>query len=243
MSALALYCLIADGEQGAEVYSVANDIQQASILANEAFAMVEQSPSLLKRLELVKSTKRIVYPKNRSVYRALSSEKSGKHGYNPSVVIYDEVAFARDRELWDILRYGFATRKQPLLITISTAGYDREGIGYEQYQYAKKVRDNVITDPHFLPLIFEADPQGDYRDKWQWEKANPSTFAIKDMSEVIAEVQAEPRKEANARILRLNQWWGNAESWLSTPLWDSCNQPFELDILDGRDCYVGLDLA
>jgi phage terminase large subunit-like protein len=246
LSALALYHLVADNEPGAEVYIVANDQQQAGICFGEAANMVEQSPLLAKKLEVVRSTKRIAHNASRSIMRALSSEKAGKHGYNASCLIWDELAFQADRELWDILRYSTANRRQPLTISISTAGYNREGIGYEQYQYAKGVLEGKIEDLHFLPVIYEADPNGDFRDRKQWAKANPSlgtTVHETDLDEASKEAEREPRKEANFRTLRLNQWVGVADQWISTPTWDACGEPFNAEDLHGLLCWIGLDLA
>jgi len=246
-ASLALYHLIADGEQGAEVYIVANDQQQAGIVYSEAVNMVDQSPLLAKRLDIRKSQKKILHAETRSILRALSSEKSGKHGYNSSLVLVDEVAFLKDRELWDVLRYSTASREQPLIITISTAGYlASESIGKELYDYAKNVKEGKIKDEHFLPCIYEADADGDFRDSEQWYKANPSlgvTLSEVEFKEAVKEAESDPRKEANLRTLRLNQWLGSAAQWLSTPLWDSCGKPFAEDALHGAEAFVGLDLA
>jgi len=244
MSALALYHLIADGEQGAEVYVIANDVQQAGICYSESANMVEQSPMLAKRLDVRRSQKRILHQGSKSLYRAMSSEKAGKHGYNASLLIWDEVAFQPDRELWDILRYSTAFRKQPLIITISTAGYDKEGIGYEQYQYAKAVSTGKVQDIEFLPLIYEAEAGDDWTSPTTWAKANPSlgrTIPLDDLQAAVEEAKAEPRREGNFRTLRLNQWVGTSNQWLSTRDWDACRADFPN--LDGADCYCGIDLA
>lgn len=246
MSALALYHLLADGEPGAEVYIIANDVQQASICFSESANMVEQSPMLAKRLEVLRSTKRIIHPQSKSLYRAMSSEKAGKHGYNSSCLIFDELAFQKDRELWDILRYSTAFRKQPLTLTISTAGYDRDGIGYEQYEYAKSVASGEIQDLHFLPLIFEAQAEDDWTAEPTWRKANPSlgyTIPVQDFQEAVEEAKSEPRKESNFLALRLNRWVGSADQWISCDDWQQCKTEINEDDLQGRDCFIGLDLA
>src|SRR5690606_21702418 len=77
---ISLYLLAADGEPGAEVYSAAVDRDQASIVFNEAANMVQQSPHLESHLHVVRSTKRIVCHRSRSVYRALSADVPAKEG-------------------------------------------------------------------------------------------------------------------------------------------------------------------
>ncbi len=245
-SALGLYHLVGDGERGAEVYVVANDQQQAGICYTESANMVEQSPLLQVRLDVRRSSKRILYPDQFSLYRAMSSEKAGKHGYNSSCLIWDELAFQQDRALWDILRYSTANRRQPMTISISTAGYDRSGIGHEQYQYAKDVLSGKVEDIHFLPVVYESAPSEDWTSEEVWKKSNPSighTLGLDDFREAVEEAKASPVKESNFRTLRLNQWIGSATQWISTTTWLACQEEFKEDSFAGQDCFVGLDLA
>jgi len=98
-AALAIYFLLFDGEQGGEIYSAAADREQASLVFNVAAAMIRAEPELLASVEIIESQKRIVHPKTGSFYRAISAEAYSKHGFNASVVIYDELHAAPDREL------------------------------------------------------------------------------------------------------------------------------------------------
>src|SRR5262245_64042932 len=100
-SGLSLYLLAGDGEQGAEVYSAAVDRDQASIVYNEAANMVEASPELARRLKVIRSTKRIVHHKTRSLYRALSADVPAKEGLNAHAVLIDELHAQKSRDLWD----------------------------------------------------------------------------------------------------------------------------------------------
>lgn len=243
LSAVALALLVADNEPGGEVYTVANDQNQASIIFQESVSMVEQSPQLARKLKILKTNKKIEYAATKSIYRALSAEKSGKHGYNASAILADEVSFWDDRALWDVLRYATAFRQQPLTISISTAGYDLQGLGRDIWDYAAGVRDGTIDDPYFLPLIYCAEDGDDWTSPSTWHKANPSPFALRDMAEACQEAKNDPRKEANFKSLRLNLWQGTSNQWLSSPMWSACAKPFDPTILDGRECYGGCDLA
>jgi phage terminase large subunit-like protein len=102
-AAIALYGLIGDGIQGAEVYSAAADRDQAALVFNVAAQMVRNDPVLSARLKIIESQKRIVDHKTGSFYRAISAEAYSKHGFNASLVIYDELHAAPNRELWDVL--------------------------------------------------------------------------------------------------------------------------------------------
>ena len=132
-AAVALYLLFADGEAGAQVYSAANDRNQAALVFNDAAAMVRQAPALLRRAKIIDSQKRIVYYAQNSFYCAISAEAYSKFGYDSHGVIYDELHAAPNRELWDVLTTSFGARRQPLLLCITTAGYDRNSICWEQH--------------------------------------------------------------------------------------------------------------
>src|SRR4029453_9176373 len=146
-AAVALYCLFGDGELGAEVYSAAADKDQAAICFNVAARMIRNDPELEAQCDLVESQKRIVHRKSGSFYRAISAEAYSKHGFNASAVIYDELHAAPSRELWDGLSTSQGARSQPILIAISTAGYDRHSILWELYAHAIKVLENPAIDP------------------------------------------------------------------------------------------------
>jgi phage terminase large subunit-like protein len=98
-SGLSLYLLCGDGEPGAEIYSAAVDRDQASIVYNESANMVEASPAHSGRLQVVRSTKRITFPKTRSFYKALSADVPAKEGLNAHAVLVDELHAQKTREL------------------------------------------------------------------------------------------------------------------------------------------------
>jgi phage terminase large subunit-like protein len=243
-SGLSLYLLAADGELGAEVFSAAVDRDQASIVFNEAANMVEASPHLSSRLSVVRSTKRIVMPRSRSFYKALSADVPAKEGLNAHAVLIDELHAQRSRQLWDTLRYAGASRRQPLHLSITTAGFDRHSICWEQHDYAQKVLDGTIEDCSFLPFIAAAGADDDWTEPAVWEKANPSfavTIDTQQFAEDCREARESPAKENSFRRYRLNQWTEQATRWLSLEKWDACGAP--VGDLRGRMCYAGLDLS
>jgi phage terminase large subunit-like protein len=145
---------MADGEQGAEVYTAAADRQQASIVYGESEKMVLKSADLRKRLTVRPSTKTIYYGKTNSVYQALSADVPTKEGLNIHALIFDELHAQKKRDLWDTLRYGGAAREQPLIISITTAGYDRYSICWEQHEYARKVLHGQVVDGLFWADLY-----------------------------------------------------------------------------------------
>ena len=127
-AAIALFLLFGDNEPGAEIYSAAADREQASLVFNAAAYMVRNDPVLSDMCKIIDSQKRIVFYETASFYRAISAEAYSKHGFNAHAVIYDEIHCAPNRELWDVLSTSMGARTQPLMLGITTAGYDRNSI-------------------------------------------------------------------------------------------------------------------
>ena len=238
---LALYMLFCDGESGAEVYSAAAEREQASIVFDIAAQMV-QSEAILRNASKT-FRKSIAVEKTASTYKVLSADAFTKHGLNASAIIFDELHAQPNRDLWDVLSTSTGARVQPLTIAITTAGYDRNSICYEQNQYAQKVRDGVIEDDSFLPIIYSADKENDFRSRKTWQKANPA-YGIsirEDYLEREAQRAAElPSYENTFKRLHLNMWTEQATRWLPLDRWDEA-EPFEA--FDSRPCWAGLDLA
>jgi len=224
-AALAIYFLLFDGEIGGEVYSCAADKDQAALVFNVAAQMIRNDPELEAQCELVDSQKRIVHRKSGSFYRAISAEAYSKHGFNASVVIYDELHAAPSRELFDVMTTSQSARAQPMMLAISTAGYDRHSILWELYAHAKKVRANSELDPTFLPLIFEAPEDADWTDEKVWKKANPALGdfrSLEEMRVMAARAKEIPAQENTFRRLYLNQWTEQASRWITMSTWDAC---------------------
>lgn len=245
MSGVGLYLLTADCENGAEIYSAATDREQASIVAREAMNMVRASPMLNRSLEIVESRKTIVHRPSSSFWRVLSGDSFRSEGLNIHGLLYDELHSARDRRLWDALRYGGAARDQSIVISTTTAGYDRNSICYEQYSYAKAVLRDWRHDPQFYPCIFETPEADDWTNPESWPKANPSwgvTIDPKAFEQDFKESLLSSTKESSFRRYRMNQWTAQSTRWINMIEWQKCAvQPPES--LEGRECFVGLDLA
>lgn len=242
-AALALDGLLFDQEAGAEVYSAAADKDQAALVFNVAAQMIRNDSELLAQCEILDSQKRIVHRKSGSIYRAISAEAYSKHGFNASRVIYDELHAAPSRELWDVLASSTGARAQPLVIAISTAGYDRHSILWELYAHAKNVLQNPALDPSFLPVIFEAAADADWRSEKVWRSCNPALGdfrSIDEMRTMAARAQEIPAQENVFRRLYLNQWTEQASRWIPVEAWDACRQRPRLW---SGPCYVGLDLS
>ncbi|WP_050464390.1 terminase large subunit [Herbaspirillum autotrophicum] len=239
---IALYCLLADGEAGAEVYSAAADREQAAIVFEMAQQMADASPPLRSRVRSYKRS--IVVQSTASSYKVLSADAYTKHGLNASCIIFDELHAQPNRELWDVLTTSTGARRQPLTVAITTAGYDRHSICYELYSHACKVRDGILIDDSFLPVVYEAEKDDDWQKPETWYKAHPGLGTSVREEYLAAEclkAKQMPAYENTFRRLMLNQWTEQATRWLAMDAWDKCAG--DLPDLTGMSCYAGLDLS
>lgn len=243
---LVLYHLLADGEKGGQVYSAAADRHQAALVFNAAAQMVRNDPGLGRHVRIVESQKRLVHYASGSFYQAISSESRTKHGFSASCIIYDELAQAPNRKLWDVLTSSTGAREQPLTVIISTMTPDRHSIMFELYDYACKIRDGLIRDETFVPIIYQAPEDADPWDEMVWQACNPALGdfrSLEEMQTMAERAKRIPAAEATFRNLYLNQAV-DAESRFLNPLdWLAGKASIDLEALRGRKCWGGLDLA
>jgi len=241
-----LYLLTADEEPGAQIYSAAGDRMQAGLIYNAATPMVRQSKALSRRCRIIDSQKRIVNYTDNSFYQVLSAEAYSKHGINAHGILFDELHTQPDRDLWDVLTTSTGSRSQPLVYVMTTAGYDRNSIAWEIHDYACKVRDGIIEDLTFLPVIYAAPDDADWTDENIWAACNPALGVFRSLDEMrtlCKRAQETPALEMTFRRLYLNQWVKSAERWMPIEAWDACDGKIDIEELRGRPCYAGLDLA
>jgi len=243
VSALALYHLIADGEQGAEVYINAYDKEQAGFIYTEAERTVKASPELRKILDLVASKKRITHRASNSYLVANSAEVGNKDGFSPSLCIFDELHRQRTDAMWKMFTEASISREQPLHISITTAGEDLESICYKQHELSEKVNAGIVPDISHLGVIYAADVDDDIEDPDTWRKANPSFE--EDFRASLLKAKATPSLLSNFLRLRLNLWLQENARFLSREAWTACQGVhFTLDTMPaGSSCFLGGDLS
>ena len=237
------YVLFCDKEAGAECYCAASDRDQASLVFRTASAQVRACPGLAKRAKIRDSQRRIIY--NDSFWRAIPANESGSHGFDSHLIIGDELHAWPGRSFFDVLQTSTGARTQPLEIYITTAGYDRNSVCWEQYVYAQQVRDNRIQDPSFLPVVYEMKDDDDWQDESVWHLANPNlniSLPLDYLQRKHQKALAEPSFENTFRRLHLNQWTSQEQRWLPMDRWRKSVQTDGFES-QGRDVVGGLDLS
>jgi len=237
------YMLVGDGEGGSEVYSVATKKDQARIVFSEAVNMVSQSPALSKHVKKRKTD--LYFPVTFSKFEPLASDSNSLDGLNTHNCIMDELHAIKDRNLYDVMKQSMAAREQPLLDMITTAGFVRECIFDDIYDYACKVLDGVINDDRFLAFIYELDDRSEWVDFRMWEKANPGLGTIKSYEELAANVERakhDPNFLPTVLTKDFNIRETTADKWLT---FEQANNEETFDIEELRDCYGvgGVDLS
>ena len=241
---IGLYLLVADGEQGAEIYSAATTRDQARIVFDEAKRMVQSSPALRRRVAVLINNLNVEASASR--FMPLSSDASSMDGLNVHGAIIDELHAHKTRHVVDVLETATGARRQPLLFEITTAGYDRHSICFEHQDYSIKVARRQSSRRQLVRL-HRRRRRGRRLDRSKvWQKANPSfglSVKADDLARKAEKAIALPGAQNAFRRMHLNEWTEQAERWIDLAAWDACAGPVELEQLRGRTCFGGLDLS
>lgn len=246
-AAVGLYLAFADGEGGAEVYAAATKLKQARLVFGEARRMVRKSPALRKRITCFRDNLHI--EETASKFEPLPGDGETEDGLNVHGAIIDELHAHPNRELFDVLDTGTGARRQPLIFVITTAGFDRQSVCWEQHDYAVKILEGTVEDDTFFGFVAAIDEGDDWQDPTCWPKANPNlgvSVKADDIARKVRKAKLIPAQQNNIRRKHLNEWTEQDERWLGLDVWKACGRrwPEELvELLRGRPCYGGLDLS
>jgi phage terminase large subunit-like protein len=243
LAGLALYCLIADGEGGAEIYSIATKKDQARLIFDEACNMVVQSEILQNALKKRKTD--LYYPKTFSKFKPLGKNADTLDGVNCHFCVLDEAHQVKGRGLYEVLKQSQSARQQPLFLTTTTAGTLRESIFDDLYSYACKVADGEIEDEKFLPILYELDDKTEWQNPEMWIKANPALGTIKKVEDLKSKVKraAQSPKELTGLLTKdFNVICNTNSAWL---LFDEIKNDatFDLSQFKGKYGIGGVDLS
>lgn len=245
LAGIALYMLIADGEGAAECYSAATKRDQAAKVFKAACNMRAQSAEIAA---LTKKRRTDLYvPDTFSFFMPLGSNADTLDGLNAHLVIIDELHAIRGRALYDVMKQSQSSRRQPLMLEITTSGFERESIFDDQYQYACDVVEGKTPEPveDFLALLYELDERDEWLDEKAWIKANPGLGTIKKLDTLrkyVKQAKAQPKFLPTVLCKDFNVKEVTGEAWLSWEVIDN-KLMFDPEIL--RDTYAigGCDLS
>lgn len=244
-AAIGLYCLVADGEAGAEVYSSAVSREQAMICFRDVKRFAQGSPALGRRLVI--GDRNIADTATGSFFRPLANEGKSLDGKRVHASIIDELHEHQSSVVVDKMRAGTKGRKQALIFEITNSGADRQSICYQHHDYSLRVLRGAAVDDSWFAYVCALDEGDDpLHDESCWIKANPNigvSITLKYLREQVREALGMPAKQNIVKRLNFCQWTDSVSAWISADKWDAVQVPADRAPLAGRDCYLGLDLS
>lgn len=254
LAGIALYLLAYDGEEGAEVYGLARDRDQARIIWDVASRMVQLSPTLSARKGLVirNNERRIVDQQSGSYYAILPRDALGNLGFDPYGVIVDEVIAQPDGQLWDAMRTAMGSRPEGVILGATTAGNDPSSFAAMEHSECVRIADDPTRAPHRLVYMRNTPMNADPWDEQNWYHANPALgtyLNIQALRDEAQEARNDPTKENAFRQFRLNQWVSQSTRWMPMHLYRACTgdvwpaADYNMKLFTGAKVWVGLDLS
>lgn len=248
-AALAIYMLMADGEGAPQCYSAATSKDQASLLYGSMLRMVAQSPALSKRLHKgiipARNQDGLQYRRNGGYFTPLSSQTRNLDGLNVHFAAIDEMAAITNRDTYDLIKQATPSRDQPLIIEITTNGFERDNLFDDQYDYASRILDGKAVDDTFLPVIYELDSRAEWTDEAKWIKANPGLGPIKKVEALrgyVNKAKQDPSFLPTVMTKDFNIPENKASAWLRFE--EAVNrEEFDYREMGFRYCIIGYDAS
>ncbi|NBJ34463.1 terminase large subunit [Serratia fonticola] len=251
-SGIGLYMTGADGEGGAEVYSAATARDQARIVFDDAKQMIKLASKTLGRL-FGTNKLNIHQERTGSKFEPLASDANNLDGKNIHCGIVDELHAHKTRDVWDVLETATGARLQSLIFAITTAGFNKEGICYEQRDYAIKVLNNfsnpdpmAVKDDTYFAMIYTLDDGDDPFDEANWPKANPGLGICKrwdDMRRLAKKAKEQVTARVNFFTKHLNIWVQGENAWMDMARWELCRDKWEPSLTASWPMWLGIDLS
>lgn len=238
-----VYMLVADGEAGAQCVSIATKYDQAAIVYKTARKIIEQDADLSALV--VPIIGGMEFKLTNSTMKALASKSKTLDGLNLHYCSCDELHAQEDRNLYDVTKQGMKARKQPIFGTITTAGFAREGIYDDLFEYALSVAKGTVADAHLLPVLYTLDDRAEWTDPDAWAKANPGLGTIKSRQQLADDVERakhDPSCLPSLLVKDFNVQENASASWLPWAVLKN-ETVAEADYLNHTYAIGGCDLS
>jgi phage terminase large subunit-like protein len=241
------YMFEADGEPGAECYTVATKLSQARIIHENVKAIIKKTPEIAEKCKILRDN--ISIPSTFGKFEPLGRDSQTEDGLNPHFASIDEYHAHKSDGMYQVIDSAFGARSQPLMYVITTAGTNPAGPCYAHREYCIKVLDpNIdVTNDNLFCIIYTLDEKDDPFDEGVWEKANPNIeyipTTINKLRSMAEKAKEKPTDLVNFKTKHLNIWCNSSSPWLDMQDWYACNGTFDYRDLINKPCYSALDLA
>jgi phage terminase large subunit-like protein len=235
-------------EPSGQVISAAADRKQARIAFEEALGIVGAVPQLASAARPQDFKNRLLHPKSGAVYEAISADAATQYGRTPVFALVDELWAHKKINLWHAIRTGLAKVAGSLLVIATTAGRGTETPDFPIYDYARKVASGEIVDPSFLPIIFEAPKDCDWRDESIWHAVNPGLkYGYPDLDglrQLAHEAEVRPADRAAFMQFHLGiRLDYSSDPFVDMDVYDEGEEPVDLEALKGEPCWIAVDMG
>jgi phage terminase large subunit-like protein len=244
MAALSLYMMVVDGEASPEIACLANSRDQARILFDY---VTNFSKSIDPKGAAIKSYRNYVkMPSNNGQVKVFSADASVLDGLNVSMGVIDEYHEAKDRKLYDVIASSMGMRTQPLMVVITTAGFNLESPCHDMYKLSLEVLNDIKQDDTFFPFIFQLDVDDDIEDERNWYKCQPNldVTVTKDfMRGELVKMKNDATAEVGVRTKTFNQWCTSSMVWIQPEVVVQNMQDLRLEDYIGYTGIIGVDMG
>lgn len=247
-AAIAAYCAVLDGEYGARVYFVAPKLEQAC-LCYDAFYQIMDKDAELSKLKLKRRTD-VYFPSTNTMAKPLAYSAQKSDGLNISLCIADEVAAWRGDaglKFYEVLKSSFGARRQPLLLSISTAGYQNDGVYDELMKRATSVLNGSSKEKRFAPFLYIIDDVNKWNDINELKKSNPNlgvSVSVDYLLEEIAVAESSLSKKAEFMTKYCNVKQNSSAAWFEFQQIEKCmSAAVSPEKLAHSYCVGGVDLS
>ena len=234
-----------------QVIFAASDREQAGLGFKEAANIIRMDKRLVAATRIYdahNSAKKIALKSEGVELQAISSDGAAQHGKTPAFVLVDEIHVWKGRDLWEALKSGMVKTSGTLMVIATTAGRGSENIGFDQYDYARRVALGEIENPAYLPIIFEAANDNDWQDEDTWHRVNPG---LKDgfpnlnaLRTAAKEAEHRPADRYAFKQFNLNVWMAHSRDPIfDMAVFDSGKMEIDLADLEDLPCFIGVDMS
>lgn len=248
LAGIGLYLSFAEGEQGAQVYSAATTRDQARIVWEEAQRMVNRLPKMQKALGITPLAHSIVCHATNSTFKSLSRDQGGNQdGLNVHAALIDELHAHDSPAMYDVLESATGAREQPILLSITTAGFNLHGVCYRERQLVIDILAGKKHHDRYFGIIYSVDRDDDWTDPQTWKKANPNydvSVSPEQLDAACQKAKEQPTAQTNFLTKHLCIWVSARSGWMNMRAWAECaDETLTPEQFIADPCFIGLDLA
>jgi phage terminase large subunit-like protein len=243
-SGLGIYHLIGDGEDAGEILIAANSKEQAHICFDLTKGFCKTFDPAQSYLRAYRSD--IKFPETNSFIKVLAADSCKLDGYNSSYGLIDEYHSAPDSKVKDVIESSMAMRFNPILMVITTAGFNKDSVCYKMRTNAVEVISGVKEEDSLFSIIFTIDEEDDWKDEKNWVKSNPNldiTVKRSFLRKQVIKATNNPSEEVGIKTKNFNVWCDTEQVWIPDEYILNATGKIEFSAFKGEECFVGVDLG